>query len=83
LSINLKQLYTNHELDIRHLSLEDAATEIMQCLIGVALGDSLEIIVSDPEVGKELLVWADAAGHGILGSSGDSECQRIYLERQF
>jgi hypothetical protein len=83
MSINLKPLYADRELDIRCLSLKNATTEITKCLIGVALGSSLEIIVSDQEMGRELLEWVEAAGHRIIGSSSDFECQRIYIERQF
>ena len=82
MTINLKPLYADHVLDLRHLSLDNAAREISQFMIGVELGGSIEVIVSDPEEGEELITWAKTAGHHIIGSSGDSECQRIYVERQ-
>ena len=46
-------------------------------------GQSLEIKVSDPRMAEELKAWAERSGNHLLGTAGDSECQRIYIERQY
>jgi TusA-related sulfurtransferase len=52
-------------------------------MIAVAPGESLEIKVSDPTIVGQLIEWAKTTGQKILGTTGDPECQRIYLERQY
>jgi TusA-related sulfurtransferase len=81
-SVTLNPLYADCDVDVRLLTFEQAAKEIMRCMIGVAAGESIEIIVSDPTVERQLIEWAKTTGQKILGTSVDSECQRIYLERQ-
>ena len=82
MTVHVKPLYADYVLDIRHLSLEYAAKEIAQFMIGVELGGSIEVIVSDPKEAEELVKWAETTGHHVIGSNADSECQRIYVERQ-
>ena len=83
MSVTLNPLYADCEVDVRLLTFEQAAKEVMQCMIGVAPGESIEIIVSDPKVAGQLIEWAKTTGQHILGTSDDSECERIYLERQY
>ena len=78
-----KRIFADCEVDVRKLTLEQAVTEIEQCMIGIAPGGSMEVIVTEPEIAGELLDWAKASRHRIIGSTGDTACQRIYLERQF
>jgi hypothetical protein len=82
-SVTLNPLYVDCEVDVNLLTFEQVAREIMQCMIGVAPGESIEIKVSHPTVAGQLIEWAKTTGQKILGTSGDSECQRIYLERQY
>ena len=83
MSVTINPLYADCEVDVTLLTVEQAEREITQCMIGVEPGDSLEIIVSDPKAADELIEWAKASGHLVLGTSSDSDCERIYLERQY
>jgi TusA-related sulfurtransferase len=80
---NLNPLYADSEVDVRSLTVEQAEREISQCLISVAPGHTLEILVADSNIGEKLKEWATKSGHLILGTATDSECERIYLERQY
>ena len=83
MSTEVKRLFADCEVDVRKLTFEQAVTEIQQCMIGIAPGGSMEVIISEPKIAHELLHWAKASRHRIIGSTGDSVCHRIYLERQF
>lgn len=83
MSTELKRLFADCEVDVRKLTIEQAVTEIEQCMIGVSPGGSMEVMVSDAEVAANLLAWAKHSRYRIIGSTGDSVCQRIYLESQF
>jgi len=79
----IDQLYADSEVDVRLLTFEQAAKEIMRCLIGVAPGELVEIKVADPTIAGRLIEWARTIGQKIIGSSADSDSQRVYLERQY
>lgn len=83
MTTQVSPLYADCEVDVRLLSAEQAEREIAQCMLAVDPGQTLEIKVSDPKMAEELKAWADRSGNQLLGTAGDSECQRIYIERQY
>jgi len=76
-------LYADCEVDVRLLSAEQAEREIVLCMLAVEPGQILEVKISDPKMAEELKAWAERSGNQLLGTAGDSECQHIYIERQY
>jgi TusA-related sulfurtransferase len=73
---------TTHRLDARGLACPMPIVKTAQAIAGLASGELLEVLATDPGSTKDFVAWARTTGHELVEQSQEDGVFRFLLRRK-
>jgi TusA-related sulfurtransferase len=73
---------TTHRLDARRLACPMPIVKTAQAIAGLASGELLEVLATDPGSTKDFVAWARTTGHELVEQSQEDGVFRFLLRRK-
>jgi len=73
---------TTHRLDARGLACPMPIVKTAQAIAGLASGELLEVLATDPGSTKDFVAWARTTGHELVEQSQEDVVFRFLLRRK-
>jgi TusA-related sulfurtransferase len=73
---------TTHRLDARGLACPMPIVKTAQAIAGLASGELLEVLATDPGSTKDFVAWARTTGHQLVEQSQEDGVFRFLLRRK-
>jgi TusA-related sulfurtransferase len=71
-----------HRLDARGLACPMPIVKTAQAIAGLASGEQLEVLATDPGSMKDFVAWSKTTGHELLEQSEDGGVFRFVLRKK-
>ena len=71
-----------HRLDARGLACPMPIVKTAQAIAGLASGEQLEVLATDPGSMKDFVAWSTTTGHELLEQSEDGGVFRFVLRKK-
>jgi tRNA 2-thiouridine synthesizing protein A len=73
---------TSHRLDARGLACPMPIIKTAQAIAGLASGELLEVLATDPGSTKDFVAWSRTTGHELVEQSVEDDVYRFVLRRK-
>lgn len=73
---------TAHRVDARGLACPMPIVKTAQAIAGIASGELLEVLATDPGSTKDFVAWSRTTGHELIEQSVDDGVYRFVLRRK-
>lgn len=77
----LKSLQVTKQVDARGTACPGPLLEAKRSITSVPMGETMEVLSSDPSTNRDLPLWAKKVGHEYLGTMEDAGFWRIFVKR--
>jgi TusA-related sulfurtransferase len=71
-----------HRLDARGLACPMPIVKTAQAIAGIASGEQLEVLATDPGSMKDFVAWSKTTGHELLEQSEEGGVFRFVLRKK-
>ena len=78
---DLKKLKSDKVVDARGMACPGPLLEAKKGIGGVAVGQVLEILTTDPQTKSDIGAWCAKVGHGFLGTADADGYERVFVRR--